>query len=103
VILPGANIEATKRRAEQLRGRVEAMVVRYLEQDLPHVTVSVGIATFPEAGASPQSVLRAADMALYRAKAAGRNRVAVAEVQDDAPRLPFAADPPPSPAAIAAQ
>jgi len=38
------------------------------------VTGSVGIATFPEAGKSAASLLRSADMAMYKAKRAGRNR-----------------------------
>ena len=81
VILPGADIAATGRRAEQLRSRIEAMVVRYLERDLPHITVSIGTAAFPEAGGNPETVLRAADEALYRAKANGRNRVEAAMVR----------------------
>ncbi len=42
-----------------------------------HVTTSVGIALMPEHGRDSSDVLRAADMALYAAKAAGRNRVVV--------------------------
>ncbi len=42
-----------------------------------HVTTSVGIALIPEHGRDSSDVLRAADMALYAAKAAGRNRVVV--------------------------
>jgi len=37
------------------------------------VTISIGIAHFPHDGDSPESVLAAADRALYAAKAAGRN------------------------------
>jgi len=39
------------------------------------LTVSIGLATFPSYGDTGQAVLRAADVALYKAKAAGRNRV----------------------------
>ncbi|HEX4617899.1 MAG TPA: diguanylate cyclase [Stellaceae bacterium] len=75
VILPGADADAALRRAEQLRSKVEDIVVRYLEKNLPRITVSVGVAVFPEAGDNPQAVLKAADEALYRAKEKGRNRV----------------------------
>jgi diguanylate cyclase (GGDEF)-like protein len=75
VILPGAPIEIAVKRAEELRGKIEALTVRYLEQNLPRITISVGVAAFPEAGDNPQLVLKAADDALYRAKEGGRNRV----------------------------
>jgi diguanylate cyclase (GGDEF)-like protein/PAS domain S-box-containing protein len=41
------------------------------------VTASIGVALFPEQVDSPQSLLRAADAAMYEAKARGRNRVAL--------------------------
>ncbi|MBV9816278.1 MAG: sensor domain-containing diguanylate cyclase, partial [Alphaproteobacteria bacterium] len=75
VILPGADADAAARRAEQLRSKVEDIVVRYLEKNLPRITVSIGVAVFPDADDNPQAVLKAADQALYRAKEKGRNRV----------------------------
>ena len=74
-ILPGVDADAALRRAEQLRSKVEDIVVRYLEKNLPRITVSIGVAVFPDAGDNPQTVLKAADQALYRAKEKGRNRV----------------------------
>jgi diguanylate cyclase (GGDEF)-like protein len=75
VILPGADANAALRRAEQLRSKVEDIIVRYLDKNLPRITVSIGVAVFPDAGDNPQAVLKAADEALYRAKEKGRNRV----------------------------
>ena len=46
------------------------------------LTVSIGIASFPTYGDSGQAVLRAADVALYKAKAAGRNRVTMCTPSD---------------------
>jgi len=79
VILPGADAEAAVRRANQLRSKVEGIVVRYLEKNLPRITVSIGVAVFPEAGDDPQTVLKVADEALYRAKEKGRNRVELSD------------------------
>jgi diguanylate cyclase (GGDEF)-like protein len=42
---------------------------------LPPVTVSIGVALYPDHGDCLEGVLAAADEALYRAKQAGRNRV----------------------------
>jgi diguanylate cyclase (GGDEF)-like protein len=91
VILPGADADAGSRRAEQLRSKTEEIVVRYLEKNLPRITVSIGVAVFPQAGDNPQAVLKAADEALYRAKEKGRNRVELsgaAAMDADAPELP---------------
>ncbi len=94
VILPGADADAALRRAEQLRSKTEEIVVRYLEKNLPRITVSIGVAVFPEAGDNPQAVLKGADEALYRAKEKGRNRVELsgaAAMNADAPELHSAA------------
>ncbi|MBV8505296.1 MAG: diguanylate cyclase [Alphaproteobacteria bacterium] len=91
VIMPGADADAALRRAEQLRGKIEDIVVRYLEKNLPRITVSIGVAIFPHAGDNPQAVLKAADQALYRAKEKGRNRVelsGIASTDLDAPPHP---------------
>ena len=90
----GADADAALRRAEQLRGKTEEIVVRYLEKNLPRITVSIGVAVFPEAGDNPQTVLKGADEALYRAKEKGRNRVELsgaAAMNADPPELHSAA------------
>jgi diguanylate cyclase (GGDEF)-like protein len=75
VVLSGAIPEDAAGKADELRSKVESLVVRYLDRALPRITISVGIATFPDCGDNPQAVIKAADEALYRAKANGRNRV----------------------------
>ncbi|BAM91565.1 diguanylate cyclase [Bradyrhizobium oligotrophicum S58] len=78
VMLPNCTIEEAALRAEELRARVEALNISYGESMLPRVTISVGVAAYPEAGIDLPEILRVADGALYRAKHKGRNRVELA-------------------------
>ena len=75
LILPEATLENSKKRAEALRDEVKKLEVRYQDKPLGTITLSFGVAVFPDHGASPEALLRAADTALYRAKAEGRDRV----------------------------
>lgn len=79
LILPGADVEETRRRADDLRETVRALAVSHRGQLLDPVTLSIGIAAYPEHGAAGDALLRAADAALYRAKHEGRDRAVVAE------------------------
>jgi diguanylate cyclase (GGDEF)-like protein len=89
VILPGASADIGLRRAEQLRLQIEALIVRYLEENLPRITISIGVASFPNDGNTPEAVLKVADEALYRAKEGGRNRVETSwQVVDGEPATP---------------
>jgi len=78
LILPETDGETARRRLEQLREAVAAMRVEHLGEMLERVTVSIGLALLDKHGGSPPELLRAADGALYRAKASGRNRVETA-------------------------
>lgn len=51
--------------------------VSHAGRDLGPVTLSVGVAILPDHGVDATAIVKAADIALYRAKAAGRNRVLV--------------------------
>lgn len=75
VILPTADANAAHARAEQIQLRLRNLMVLHQGRPLGTVTASVGVASFPLHGTSPQLVLDAADAALYRAKAEGRDRV----------------------------
>lgn len=79
VILPGSDTQEGMARAETLRRRVENIKVRYGEKTLPRITISLGVSSYPSHGTLPQFLLRAADEALYQAKALGRNRVVLAD------------------------
>jgi diguanylate cyclase (GGDEF)-like protein/PAS domain S-box-containing protein len=78
LIMPEASLEITAERAERLRQEVRELRVQQQGQSLGAVTVSLGVAVSPQHGPSAESVIRAADLALYRAKNEGRDRVATA-------------------------
>lgn len=78
LLLPGSSLPVAVDRAETIREVVEGLQVSYGNQIVPPVTMSVGVATFPEHGATSHALIRAADAALYRAKNGGRNRLTVA-------------------------
>jgi diguanylate cyclase (GGDEF)-like protein len=73
VLLPEANQEESLSLAERLRSSIASSDVSYRELSA-RITVSAGVAFFHEDD-SPDDILRRSDEALYRAKAAGRNRV----------------------------
>ncbi|QGZ41589.1 GGDEF domain-containing protein [Pseudoduganella flava] len=78
VILPATSGPVAAGVAERLCERMrEAVVFDDMRLPLPHVTASFGVASLAE-GQDEQSLIAAADAALYRAKEAGRNRVEVA-------------------------
>jgi diguanylate cyclase (GGDEF)-like protein/PAS domain S-box-containing protein len=79
LILPDASLEATRERAEEIRDRIGKLEVPYRGGSLGPVTLSLGVAGFPQHGAVGQDILLVADAALYRAKHEGRDRVVVAE------------------------
>ncbi len=74
IILPGTGRTALRARAEAVRRTIERAQIPAGEGVLK-LTVSIGLASFPAYGDTGQAVLRAADVALYKAKGAGRNRV----------------------------
>ena len=79
VILLEADAATAQRRAEAIRQATADMSVTYRQQQLPHVTVSIGVAVYPRDAQAPSDLLRRADTALYLAKRSGRDRVASAE------------------------
>jgi diguanylate cyclase (GGDEF)-like protein len=79
IIMPGDSLEGAGRGAERHRAAIEALQIPHSGSPLGIVTVSMGLAVIESGG--PEAVeawLEEADAALYRAKRAGRNRVAVA-------------------------
>jgi diguanylate cyclase (GGDEF)-like protein len=77
VLLPETGVEGAERLARRLQGALLRLRLPEIGRDRPPVTASFGVAAFP-AARSAEELLSAADGALYRAKAAGKNRVASA-------------------------
>ena len=79
LILPEASLETTAARARSLWEELRVLEVSFQGESLRSPTASYGVAVFPDHGSSRQGVVRAADAALYRAKATGRARVVTAD------------------------
>ncbi|MEA5511240.1 GGDEF domain-containing protein [Crocosphaera sp. UHCC 0190] len=75
IILANASLENTKERAEQIRQGVKNLHLKYGDQSLGTITISLGVAVFPNHGETPEDLFHAADIALYQAKSQGRDRV----------------------------
>ncbi|GAB4480777.1 MAG: hypothetical protein Kow0088_22550 [Anaerolineales bacterium] len=81
LLLPEVNQNSAKDIAQRLISIVENMkvTVNSANNDPIYLTMSVGVATFPERGDNVHSLIKAADRALYQAKEAGRNRYIIYE------------------------
>jgi diguanylate cyclase (GGDEF)-like protein/PAS domain S-box-containing protein len=77
VFCPETDKDQAKVAAERARAAVEAMELEVGEGKKASVTISIGIATFPEDGGAPAEITKFADDCVYKAKKNGRNRVEV--------------------------
>ncbi len=77
LVLTDSTLGGAMKRAEILRQQVKQMSVEYAGQLLGAVSISMGVAVFPDHGITMGDVLRAADQALYSAKREGRDRVSM--------------------------
>ena len=78
VLLPATNAEGGRQLAERLRQAAEELRIEVGSEATVRVRSSFGVASYPEES-SAAALMRAGDRALYRAKAAGKNTVVVAE------------------------
>lgn len=84
VVLPGCDPQGALSQAERLRSGIADTSIATGSGELP-ITISVGVATLlPGPEICLDALLHAADEALYRAKAAGRNRVVAMTVGKEA-------------------
>ena len=73
-LFPGMHREDAQRRLDQMRQRIEAMPID-LGGEVAHVTVSMGLAVWPQDGDDLNEILAVADTRLYLAKENGRNQI----------------------------
>ncbi len=75
VIMPGCDIVEARERMDALRADCAARLSGGQGEQAQRITLSVGLATFPQAAREQRDLIHLADEALYKAKHTGRNRV----------------------------
>ena len=80
LILPESSLESTVEKAEEIRSAITHLQLHHKEHSQIALTASFGVACFPDQGITVDEVIKAADVALFQAKEAGRNQVIVASI-----------------------
>ena len=78
LILPETSLNITRERAEQIRMAVKELRVESIGQLQDPITISLGVAVYPDHGRKPADLLQKVDKALYLAKHNGRDRIETA-------------------------
>lgn len=78
ILLPESSAHDAAIRADALRSEVKHLRLQFRKELLGPLTLSVGVAAFPEHGSSSAELLKIADQCLYESKARGRDVVTVA-------------------------
>jgi diguanylate cyclase (GGDEF)-like protein len=80
IILPNSPLDSARRCAERIREELRSLTVEHKGQSLGRITLSLGVASFPEHGPTAEALVQAADAALYQAKRGGRDQVVLSDV-----------------------
>jgi diguanylate cyclase (GGDEF)-like protein len=75
LVLSSTTAEGALQRADAIRSGAALLSITHGNRPLGAITLSLGVAMFPEHGDLPAALVTAADIALYQAKGAGRDRV----------------------------
>lgn len=87
LVLPEASVESVQLRAEGLRTAIRGLNLTHHGAAIGRITVSLGIALYPLHVDDPDSLLNAADAALYDAKREGRDRAVFSPSRPLAPAV----------------
>jgi diguanylate cyclase (GGDEF)-like protein len=79
ILLPDVTVESACERADQLLRAVANLHVTVEHRTYSDLTISIGIAFYPNDGETAEQLLRRADEALYRSKREGRNQLTVSQ------------------------
>lgn len=77
VFMPGIDMCQARYRGEQVRMAIENNPITFRGRDIGVVTVSIGLASYPQHGNDARAILQQADRALYHSKRNGRNRLSL--------------------------
>jgi len=78
LILSDTTLDSARQRMEEIRGELKQISIEHKGNSIKTLSLSIGIAEYPKHGATGYDLLKAADMALYQAKQAGRDMVMTA-------------------------
>ena len=86
IILTNTDKEEAMKKAQRVCSAVAERIFKLSATQTVHVTISVGVSTFPQDGETPQQIIEIADQGLYYAKEHGRNQVGLAEYNENPPK-----------------
>ncbi|MCG6656173.1 diguanylate cyclase [Halomonas campisalis] len=85
ILMPDTSLDEALDHARRLLQAINALALTHeYSPTSPYVTVSIGVASRADNLTTPSDIMRAADQAMYQAKASGRNRVAAYQAHDQA-------------------
>ena len=84
IILPESSAQEAAARANALRCKVKSLRLQYKHENLGPLSLSAGVASFPEHASASDELLKVADRCLYESKAGGRDVVTVASIKASA-------------------